>query len=198
MRPACKVTQRIDCFSKIIFWRCDIAQPTGTASAIATALETLLTAGTVGVSPILRNIVWGDPNSAELILSDCQPAQEIYTARELTFEDAGGIDLTPGTVTSNPYLDRVWWNNIYQNSIWNYSITTCSGKMYNLTQSNGTTMANGTFSIYQTVEKVEQGVCYEVKKGKIKFIGDPISMKLPYIDLSLFTSSNPGLVGLFN
>jgi len=58
-------------------------------------------------------------------------------------------------------------------------------------------MANGTFSIFQTVEKVEQGVCYEVKKGKIKFIGDPISMKIPYIDLSLYTTSNPGLVGLF-
>lgn len=196
MRPQCKVIQRFDCFSKLIMWRCDVAIPTGTASAIATALEALLTAGTIGVSPALRNIQWADPQASELILSDCQPTQEIFVSRDLTFEDVNAIDLTPGTATANAYLDRTFWSTIYNNSIWNYSITTCSGKMYNLTNSAGA-FTNGTFSIYQTVEKMEQGQCYEVKKGKVKFIGDPISLKTPYIDLAAYTTSNPGLVGLF-
>ena len=174
MRPQCKVVQRYESWSKIIFWRCDIAIPTGTASAIATALETLLTAASIGVSPALRNIQWGDPTSSTLNLSDCQPEQEIFTAREITFEDVNAIDVTPGTATANPFLDRSFWKNIYNNSIWNYSITTCSGKMYNLTN-DADKMANGTFSMFQTGERIEQGVVYEVKKGKIKFIGDQIN-----------------------
>lgn len=190
-------TPRDEKKSKLIFWRCDIAIPEGDEEAIAAALEDLLAAGTIGATGKLKNFQFGDPATADQSFNDCDVPEPIYTQRDLTFEDYNKFDVTPGDIAS-PYFDRTFWKQlIAAGQKWNFGYTTCDGKMYLLTDADGV-FHDGKITVFKSEDRSTANKIYEVKKGTIRFLGDPESdFPVPFIDLAAQLATHPTLAELY-
>lgn len=192
----CSMERRNDCPAKLILFRCDVAIPTGEGAAVATALAGLLTAATMGATGLLKDFVWGDTATAEQRFADCGPAETLVTGRELTFSDYNASDKASDG-TARPFADRQFWRTVMsKKGAWNVGWTTCSGKLY-------TASANGVFMpanihVFQADDRSTEGQCIEVKRGVIRFNGDPLAtFPEPLIDLSKYLVENPELEALY-
>lgn len=184
--------------SKLVFWRCDVAIPTGLPAAIAASLVTLLAANTVGATGKLRNFTMGDPQTTDLTFDDCDPSTQLVTQRDLTFEDFNAIDVEDDGVTASPYYDRLFWRTVAAQQKWNFGYTTCDGKLYVYTNAAGTAFMNGILTVFQSEDRSVANKIYEVKKGTVRFQGDPLGhFPVPLIDLSLYVGANPTLAQLY-
>lgn len=170
--------------SKLVIFRCDVTPPSGSSSAIATALEGLLSAGTMGVTGKLKNFVWGDPTTANTSFADCIPESPKITARTLTWDDYNAMDVDDNG-DPYPYFDRDFYKTFCNNpGKYNFGWTTCEGLLYVCLNKAGTAFLTGTHYAFQTEDRSQTDKVYEVKKGTITFLGDPKSWAKPLIDLS--------------
>lgn len=183
--------------AKLLFWRCDIAIPVGDDDAVALALSDLLAAGTIGVTGKLKNFQFSDPQSTDQSFTDCDVPEPIYTQRDLTFEDFNKFDTAPGGGIV-PYYDRNFWAGVtLSGQKWNYGYTTCDGKLYLLTDRLGT-FFDGKLTVFKSEDRGTANKIYEVKKGTIRFLGDPESgFNTPFIDLATQILTYPTLANLY-
>lgn len=198
----CGIGTREEVPAKLVLIRCDVAVPTGgNDAALAAALDGLLTAGTMAVSGHLKNFLWGDPSTAAVSYADINPEEDIVTGRELTFDDYNTFNVDP-TLSNAPYYDRVFWATVTSGSLWNFGYTTSDGKLYLFTNAAGNEFLTGKLSIYRGEDRSQAGKVIEVKKGKVKFLTDPLQFASansgkPFLDLAAQVAAYPSLRDLY-
>jgi len=195
----CDPVGRDDCKAKLLFFRCDVAIPSGIDSAKAAALSAMLTAGTLGATPKLKDFLWADPTTTDFAFHDCAPAIPYVTQRELTGSDFNAIDVD---ADGDPalYFDRDFWATVNAGQKWNFAWTMCSGKMYlGTTDRAQTKFMNAVITAFQSEDRTLAPQCLEVKKFSVRFLGDPLKFfPKPYIDLSTQLGTYPELAGLYS
>ena len=194
-----QITPRDEKKSKLFIARCDVGIPSGSATAIAAALTTLLAANKIGASGKLKNFLFGDPQTADQSFADCDPTQQIITGRSLTFEDWNAFqELDEEGAVTDEYADRAFWRAIKADGKFNWGYTTCDGKLYLFTNAAGTAFMTGTLSLVKGEDRTAANYVYEVKRGTINFLGDPEeTLPAPFIDLSEHLTLNPTLASLY-
>lgn len=195
-----KITPRDEKKSKLFIARCDVGIPSGSDTAIAAALTTLLAAGKIGSSGKLKNFAFGDPAVTAQTFADCDPATDVVTGRDLSFEDWNAfpiLDTESGAVITS-YGDRQFWRTIKSEGKYNWGYTTCEGKLYLFMNQSKTAFMTGLLSIFKAEDRSTANMVNEVKKGKIAFLGDPEEQfPEPFLDLSQHLSLNPTLATLY-
>lgn len=192
-----QVVPRDEKYSRLVLFRCDIAIPTGLPAAIASALADLVDDGTVGATPRLKNFSFGDPQTADVAFDDCSTPDTIITSRDLNFEDWNGFDID-NVGAASPYFDRAFWDTVINGGKWNFGRTTCDGKLYLFTNKAGTQFVTGRVSAFQSEDRSIANKIYEVKKGKVGFLGDPLQyFPKPFLDLASYVGTHPSLANLY-
>lgn len=191
------VVKRNEVKSKLLAFRCDVALPTGTGNAIADAIEAMINAKTLAWTGKLRAFDFADPETTDITDADCLPSYPQVTGRVLSFEDLNTYEVDDAGGAS-PYYDRDFWANLVQNRKWNWAFTTCDGQLYPLLLPDGTNWMTGILTAFRTDDKAVANQRLEMKKGHVKFLGDPLAIfPKPLINLSDYVVSNPLVAQLF-
>lgn len=168
---------------KIGFYLCSTTLPTPLTCA---SLETLMESNAIVWTSPLQGVTFAEPQLADVRLNDCDPASQFVVGRELTFNDHYKVTIpasgTDPVIPANPFGDLEFWKNKKQLSLQLRVIFLyCDGSIEIPKDDDGKPLAS-TFLIYRDYERVTEGNdenIYEVKRGVIRFKGDPLGFNKP-------------------
>lgn len=176
---------------KLGFYLCNTPLP---SPLTCTALNTLVTSGAVVFSSPLSNVTFGEPEFEDIKMNDCEPAIQRIVGRTLTFNDKYKVTI-PGipaegetpAVPENRYGDLLFWGNKMEARLsMRVIILYCDGTMEVPKDKNGNPLSS-TFLVYRDFERQGTGTnetIIEVKRGTIRFKGDPLQFREPDLDLN--------------
>lgn len=200
LAQVCATMTRNERPSKLLILTCSTAIPTGIPSAKATALAALLASGDLGATGRLSQFLFADPQTTDISYDDCSPATPVVTQRDLTFSDFNAIDVDDDGTTPLPYADRAFWRTVKaagQKFIFGW--TTCDGLLYWFTiDAAYTNPITAILQIFTSYDTTVANKSVEVKKGTIRFLGDPFDeFPEPYLDLNAVVGAQPTLKALW-
>jgi len=176
----CAPTLRSECDSKVAFIKCNYLLPaSGTATAWCAALSSALTTGNMIVTNKLKDLVWGEPETADVTFT-CEPSSPQTVSRTLTYTDYNTYTTTAAGVAT-PYHDKDIYRPITCNKTsWNIAHSTCDGNIYIVHDYNCNPTAAYTYNYSSVVTVVADkdketlaGKCLDIYKVSIKFNFDP-------------------------
>lgn len=173
---------------KIGFYKCSTVLPSPLTCA---NLETLITSKALVFTSPLEGVAFAEPQIAERKLNDCDPTSQIVVGRELTFNDRYKVTIPaiPGDpgVKEDKYADLAFWKNKKDLSLQlRVVFLYCDGSIEIPKDDDGKPLSS-TFLIYRDYERVTEGTdenIYEVKRGTIRFKGDPLSFNPPDLEIA--------------
>lgn len=171
--------------------KCDIVLP-GTFDATTTPplfdIVAPATSAEIVMSSPLRNVVINDPETEDIIIHDCAPAQKFVNRRSITFEDTIKIEVPavvgPPAVPANFFYDYdVWKNKKEHRLLLRYGLVFCNGDFIFARDEDGNLM-EAWFDVFLSYQKLaNNGGSLEFKKGSLEFIGDPMDFAKPDFNL---------------
>lgn len=181
----CELQVRKRNIDRIGFYPCSITLP---APFDCTALETLKDNNQLVFTNPLANVEIADPEYDEQLIADCMPALQIVTNRTLTFQDKIKIDIP---ASSSPVADAIpfydydfWGDKMEKRAILRYLIVYCDGTVEVPKDTNGNPM-EANLNVFRSYERQGSGgnsYILEIKKGELRFKGDPLGFNKPEVD----------------
>lgn len=181
----CNVYQRNEVVVRLLTSKCDFDLPVGDydSSALADAVTDAIADGKIGATMELANVEWADPTTAtKQYRSRCRPASTINTGRVLNARDYNAYDVNAAGA-STPYNDRIIYaDEIQSPSTRVIGYVTCDGKIYLFLNDKGGFMS---YSIHHFIgyDNEVDGQSIEFKNYVISFVGDPLKLRTPYLDI---------------
>lgn len=186
MPQDCNVQPRKRNVDKIGFFQCttDIPSPLS-----CEAYQALIAGGDLVFSNSIASAEFGDPQFTAVQMSECLPAQQLTTGRQLTVDDKIAVTIpAEGETPAIPYFDYAWWKNKKQASATlRMGILYCDGTFEVMKDENGNPMPF-TFTLYRVNNRDNAGsdtqapLIIEIKRGIFNFAGDPLQFDTPELD----------------
>lgn len=180
----CDLPVRKGGIDRIGFYSCGIDLPTPWNCP---AIEALLDSNVVAISGQLRNVAFADPVTEELVVADCRPTTSFVTERVMTFEDvviATKANTSP-LFGEDKFADYDFWSDKKSKKFTlRYFFIFCDGSVRIPRDADGNPM-EGTFDMFLSFERqgtANAAYTLEIKKGIIKFKGDPLDFVKPELN----------------
>lgn len=148
-------------------------------------LAALVQSGKLAFTNPLASINVNEPNYADIILSDCQPAIEVEINRIIQFRDNIKEDLA---ATSSPVADpnpnwnwKFWSDKLDKQLSMRYIIVYCDGAVVIPQDRDGKPLAAALRATpaYENVGNAQSPLNIEYIQGQLDFKGNPISVHNP-------------------
>jgi hypothetical protein len=170
--------------SRIIFFDCSTDLP---SPITCESISSLFEDGSIVASSELANIVWNDPDTEDVVVSDCQPAIKKVVGRTLTFEDRIAISTSVGSPpVTNRYFDYGFWKDKKSANLrLRYGIVDCNGDVTIARDADGNPL-RATLQVFLAFQKAstQGGPSVEFKKGSLYFAGDPLDLVAPDFNIN--------------
>jgi hypothetical protein len=145
------------------------------------------------MSSPLANWNINDPETEDVVVSECLPAVKRTVGRNVTIEDRMAVEITTGSpaTISNAYFDYDFWlDKLSVGASLRVGIVFCDGNVVFPRNADGTpmTVTMQAFISHQKPSK-QGGGWIEFKKINLDFSGDPLYFQKP--DLNLHTCGIP-------
>lgn len=180
----CDLPVRKDGIDRIGFYACGTSLP---EPWDCNAIAALIDSNVVAISGQLRNVAFADPVTEDLTVADCNGTTSLVTERVMTFEDLVAVSKanTSPLFGIDTFADYEFWKDKKSKKFTlRYFFIYCSGAVRVPRESDGTPM-QGTFDMFVSYERQGTGnaaYTLEIKKGTIKFKGDPLDFVKPELD----------------
>lgn len=179
----CEPKRRKSSIFKIGFFACSTPLPD---PLTCDTLETMIDSNLIVFSSPLVNVEVADPETEDVVISDCLPAVQEVIGRQITFEDHIAIDIpegASGVPAANLFADIKFWGNKnkYRQTLRQVFLY-CDGRVEVPRDDNGDPLT-GTFNVWrQFTRQGTGGTSYvlEIKRGAINFKGDPFALREDY------------------
>lgn len=181
----CVFDTRNVAINRVAFMICGIELPDPFTAANTAPL---FADGSIIASSPLANVVWADPETEDVLVHDCLPAQKYVTKRTLTFEDRIALQITSGSpATTNKFADYDFWKDKLEHRLLlRYGLIYCNGDFKFARNPDGTLM-EGYFNMILSGQRLNNnGGTIELKKGSIDFFKDPLDLTPPDFNLVEF------------
>jgi hypothetical protein len=183
---ACIDSNRVMTPSRLWFFPCNVDLPSPLTCA---NIQTLIATGQLVMSNPLANWNIADPETEDIVMSECLPAVKRTVGRTITLEDRFAVQITTGSpaTVSNAFFDYDFWvDKLNVGGAIRVGISFCDGKLIFPRATNGTPMqvTMQGFISHQKPSK-QGGGWIEFKKINLDFSGDPLFFQKPDLDLSL-------------
>lgn len=167
---------------RLAFALCSFAEP---STYDATTTPPLFTDGTIVLSGMVRNVVWGDPTTDTVLVHDCDAPRTIVTGRELTVEDVIKIEVA-GT-TPNKWADYDFYMDKEQKKAYlRYGWVDCDGNFRWARAEDGSLMTAQMLITLKDQKLTSGGMNFsiEIKEIKLTFPGDPRRLTKPDFNMA--------------
>jgi hypothetical protein len=177
--------------SRIAFMPCNVDLPDPFTAQNTLGLFQPVGDAVIVMSSPLANVVVNDPETEEITVHDCIPAQKVVNRRVITFEDRIKIEIpaitVPDAVPANLFYDYDFWKDKKtKRLLLRYGLAYCNGDFVFARNADGTLM-EAWFDIFLAYQKLSNnGGTLELKKGSIEFQGDPLDFVKPDFNLNEF------------
>lgn len=172
----CETSVRQTTPSRLFFWPCNANIPT---TINTSNIAALFSDGTFVATSRLANVAWNDPTYEDVIVDDCNPAQQILVSREVTFEDRTAVTSDAASpAIEDEYHDYDFWQDKLDNQTkLYYGVIYCNGdvKLAKDTSGNYLTARLTAYLNYQR-PGTGGGLMTEFKRVSVLFNGDPLAL----------------------
>lgn len=188
----CETKRRKSSIFKIGFFACSTVLPD---PLTCDSLETMIDSNQIVFSSPLVNVEVADPETEDVVISDCLPAVQEVIGRQMTFEDHIAIDIQEGpsgVPAENLFADIKFWGNKnkYKTTLRQVFLY-CDGRVEVPRDDMGNPLS-GTFNVWRNFTRQGTGgnsYILEIKRGSINFKGDPFAMREDYAPDLIIDSS---------
>lgn len=171
----CEDSQRFIAISRIAFYPCSVDLP----DPIQGNIKPLFDDGTIVVSSKMRNVTLNDPETQDILVSDCDKPIKLVTGRNMTAEDAIAVEYGANSpLVNNPYWDYNFWKDKQNKQIsLRVMIIYCNGDV-RIASPNGTPLSVTVFPYLKYERPQNGGPGLEFKFINFDFNGDPLDLSI--------------------